>query len=58
MRAGTTTVCDHRGAGCRPAPRVQDNEIVEVTSRHDHPVTEGDLGIKGRFGRQHVQNRG
>ncbi|MET8781308.1 hypothetical protein [Streptomyces sp. NPDC004589] len=47
-----------RGAGCRRAPRVQDNESVEVTSGHDHPVTEVDLGIKGRFGRQHVQNRG
>jgi predicted molibdopterin-dependent oxidoreductase YjgC len=38
-------------------PHVQDNEIVEVTSPHDSPVTHGDLCIKGRFGCQHVHNR-
>jgi predicted molibdopterin-dependent oxidoreductase YjgC len=36
---------------------VQDNEIVNVTSPHDHDVTEGNLCIKGRFGYQYVQNR-
>jgi predicted molibdopterin-dependent oxidoreductase YjgC len=44
--------------GCTPTPHVQDNEIVKVTSPHDHPVTRGDLRSKGRFGYQHVQNRG
>lgn len=48
----------HRGVGCYPTLRVQDNEMVEVTSRHDNPVTHGNLCIKGRFGHQHVQNRG
>ncbi|MFB7511419.1 hypothetical protein, partial [Streptomyces broussonetiae] len=28
------------------------------TSPHDDPVTHGNLCIKGRFGYQHVQNRG
>ena len=31
--------------------------IVNVTSPHDHDVTEGNLCIKGRFGYQFVQNR-
>ena len=31
---------------------------VKVTSPHDNPVTHGNLCIKGRFGYQHVQNRG
>jgi predicted molibdopterin-dependent oxidoreductase YjgC len=53
----TTTVCAYRGVGRSLTPHVQDNEIVEVTSPHDSPVTHGDLGIKGRFGCQHVHNR-
>ncbi|GGS41387.1 hypothetical protein GCM10010238_33650 [Streptomyces griseoviridis] len=57
-QTATTTVCAYCGAGCALTLRVQDNEIVEVTSPHDSPVTHGDLRIKGRFGHQHVQNRG
>lgn len=53
----TTTVCDYRGVGCNLTLHVQENEIVEVTSPHDNPVTHGNLCIKGRFGYQHVQNR-
>ena len=37
--------------------RVQDNEIVRVTSPLDHDVTNGHLCVKGRFGWQFVQNR-
>ncbi|MDQ0597740.1 putative molibdopterin-dependent oxidoreductase YjgC [Streptomyces canus] len=29
-----------------------------VTAPHDGPVVRGNLCIKGRFGYQHVQNRG
>lgn len=53
----TTTVCAYCGAGCNPTLRVQDNEIVKVTSPHDNPVTHGNLCIKGRSGFQHVQTR-
>lgn len=48
----------HRGVGCNLTLHVQDNEIVKVTSPHDNPVTHRGLCIKGRFGYQHVQNRG
>ena len=53
-----TTVCPYCGVGCNLELHVQDNEIVNVTSPHDHDVTEGNLCIKGRFGYQFVQNRG
>src|SRR6267142_659798 len=52
-----TTVCPYCGVGCNLELHVQENEIVNVTSPHDHDVTEGNLCIKGRFGYQFVQNR-
>lgn len=51
-------MCAYRGVGCSLTLHVQDNEIVKVTSPQDNPVTHGNLCIKGRFGYQHVQNRG
>lgn len=54
----TTTVCAYCGVGRNLTLHVQDNEIVKVTSPLDNPVTHGNLCIKGRFGYQHVQNRG
>jgi predicted molibdopterin-dependent oxidoreductase YjgC len=53
----TDTVCPYCGVGCNVTLHVQDNEIVKVTSPHDHDITSGNLCIKGRFGFQHVQNR-
>ena len=52
-----STVCPYCGVGCNLELHVQENEIVNVTSPHDHDVTEGNLCIKGRFGYQYVQNR-
>jgi predicted molibdopterin-dependent oxidoreductase YjgC len=54
----TTTVCPYCGVGCNLELHVQDNEIVRVSSPDDHDVTLGNLCIKGRFGFQHVQDRG
>lgn len=51
----TTTVCSFCGIGCNLELHVQDNRIVKVTSPLDHPVTEGHLCIKGRFGYSYVQ---
>lgn len=53
----TTTVCTYCGVGCNVTLHVQDNEIVKVTSPHDHSIGHGNLCIKGRFGFQHVQSR-
>jgi predicted molibdopterin-dependent oxidoreductase YjgC len=52
-----STVCPYCGVGCNLELHVQSNEIVNVTSPHDHDVTEGNLCIKGRFGYRFVQNR-
>ncbi len=54
----TDTICPYCGVGCQVTLHVQDNSIVKVTSPSDHSVTNGHLCIKGRFGFQHVQNRG
>lgn len=51
------TICPYCGVGCTLQLRVQDNEIVRVTSPLDHPVTRGNLCIKGRFGWRYVQER-
>lgn len=53
----TTTVCTYCGVGCNLELHVQDNNIVKVTSPHDHSVSHGNLCIKGRFGFAHVQSR-
>jgi predicted molibdopterin-dependent oxidoreductase YjgC len=54
----TETICPYCGVGCQLTLHVQDNTIVKVTSPSDHAVSHGNLCIKGRFGFQHVQNRG
>ncbi len=53
----TRTICPYCGVGCNLDLVVQDDQIVKVTSPHDHDVTNGHLCIKGRFGFQHVQER-
>jgi predicted molibdopterin-dependent oxidoreductase YjgC len=53
----TDTICAFCGVGCTLTLHVQDNTIVNVTSPPDHPITSGNLCIKGRFGYQHAQNR-
>jgi len=53
----TDTICAFCGVGCNLTLHVQDDAIVNVTSPPDHPITRGNLCIKGRFGFQHAQNR-
>ena len=52
----TRTVCSYCGVGCTLSLHVQDNTIVKVMSPPDHPVTHGNLCIKGRFGWAHVEH--
>jgi predicted molibdopterin-dependent oxidoreductase YjgC len=51
------TICPYCGVGCSLTLHVQGDEIVKVTSPHDHEVTSGNLCIKGRFGYEYTQNR-
>jgi predicted molibdopterin-dependent oxidoreductase YjgC len=50
-----TTVCGYCGVGCNLELHVQEGQVVNVTSPHDHDVTEGNLCIKGRFGFEYVE---
>jgi predicted molibdopterin-dependent oxidoreductase YjgC len=50
-----TTICPYCGVGCNLTVHEQEGAIVKVTSPLDHPVTHGNLCIKGRFGWQFVQ---
>lgn len=52
----TRTVCSYCGVGCNLDLHTQDNQIVRVTSPHDHDVTLGNLCIKGRFGWSYVSS--
>jgi predicted molibdopterin-dependent oxidoreductase YjgC len=54
----TDTICPYCGVGCTLQLHVQDGEIVKATSPLDHPVTLGNLCVKGRFGWRFVQNVG
>jgi predicted molibdopterin-dependent oxidoreductase YjgC len=54
----TDTICPYCGVGCSVTLHVQDNTIVKTSSPSDSSVTHGNLCVKGRFGFQHVQNRG
>ncbi|MFT3842552.1 MAG: 2Fe-2S iron-sulfur cluster-binding protein [Myxococcaceae bacterium] len=51
----TDTICPYCGVGCTLSLRVQDNQIVRVTSPSDSSVTGGHLCIKGRFGTSFVR---
>ena len=53
----TDTICPYCGVGCTLQLRVQDNEVVRVTSPLDHTISRGNLCIKGRFGWRFVENR-
>jgi predicted molibdopterin-dependent oxidoreductase YjgC len=52
----TRTVCSYCGVGCNLDVHTQDNQIVKVSSPHDHDVTLGNLCIKGRFGWTYVNS--
>jgi predicted molibdopterin-dependent oxidoreductase YjgC len=51
----TDTICPYCGVGCTLSLRVQDNQVVRVTSPSDNSVTSGHLCVKGRFGFSFVQ---
>ncbi|HEY2805641.1 MAG TPA: 2Fe-2S iron-sulfur cluster-binding protein [Gemmatimonadales bacterium] len=53
----TDTICPYCGVGCTLQLRVQENQVVRVTSPLDHSITRGNLCIKGRFGWRFVENR-
>ena len=45
-----STTCPYCGVGCNLQLHVKDELIYRVTSDFDHPVNQGNLCVKGRFG--------
>ncbi len=51
----TETTCSYCGVGCSLDLHVLNGRIVKVTSPYNHPVTQGMLCVKGRYGYEYVQ---
>lgn len=45
-----STTCPFCGVGCELELHTQGNQILRVTTPYDHPVSRGNLCVKGRFG--------
>jgi predicted molibdopterin-dependent oxidoreductase YjgC len=50
------TTCGYCGCGCNFYLNVEDNEIVGVTPKNDHPVSKGKLCVKGWQGYSFVKH--
>lgn len=51
------TTCGYCGCGCNFYLNVENNEIVGVTPKNDHPVSRGKLCVKGWQGHSFVHHR-
>ncbi|WP_035693399.1 formate dehydrogenase subunit alpha [Azospirillum halopraeferens] len=51
------TVCPYCGTGCGMYLHVKDGKVAEVTADPDHPVSQGELCVKGYFGFHHVADK-
>ena len=51
------TTCGYCGTGCNFYLNVEDNEIVGVTPKNDHPVSQGKLCVKGWQGHSFVHHK-
>ncbi|CAG0937123.1 Formate dehydrogenase H [Thermoflexales bacterium] len=50
------TVCPYCGTGCGLNVLVENNRIVGVEADSSHPVSGGELCIKGYFGYKHLED--
>ncbi len=50
------TTCGYCGCGCNYYVNVENNEIVGITPKHDHPVSQGKLCVKGWHGYSFVHH--
>lgn len=51
------TTCGYCGCGCNFYLNVEENEIVGVTPKNDHPVSKGKLCVKGWQGYSFVKHK-
>ncbi len=49
-----STTCPFCGVGCGFELHTQGNQILRVTTPYDHPVSRGNLCVKGRFGWDYI----
>ncbi len=50
------SVCAYCGAGCGLYLQVENNHVVGVEPDPEHPVSKGELCLKGYYGYQHLQD--
>ena len=50
------TTCGYCGCGCNFYVNVRDNEVIGVTPKFDHPVSQGKLCVKGWHGYSFVNH--
>ena len=51
------TTCGYCGCGCNFYLNVEDNEVVGVSPKNDHPVSKGKLCVKGWQGYSFVNHK-
>lgn len=51
------TTCGYCGTGCNFYLNIEDNEIVGVTPKNDHPISKGKLCVKGWQGHSFVHHK-
>ncbi len=52
------TICPYCGTGCSMRLFVEGNQIIEIDADPTHPVSEGELCLKGLYGFKHVADPG
>ena len=50
------SVCAYCGTGCGLYVQVEGNQVIGIEPDPDHPVSKGELCIKGYFGFEHLQD--
>jgi len=50
------TVCPYCGTGCGLNLLVENNHIIGIEPDSEHPVSGGELCVKGYFGYKHIQD--
>lgn len=50
------SVCAYCGAGCGLSLQVEGNQVVGIEPDPEHPVSKGELCLKGYYGYRHLQD--
>jgi predicted molibdopterin-dependent oxidoreductase YjgC len=50
------SVCPYCGTGCGLYLQVENNRVVSIEPSPDHPVSKGELCLKGYYGFEHLND--